>query len=142
MEKEETADFGDQKARAQEMEIVHSCKVTKVEERRQETNDSGRQVRLSDSPLRNQRSVTGQAQAHRENRVDLFSSSYRGGGWPKDKNRDNWHPPSGFVLQETTLQVRNLLSLIDRGVPHVTKNHKKRNLGRTYSARRQLDPKR
>ena len=47
------------------------------EEREKETSGSGRQLRQNDSPLRNQKSVAGQAQARQEKKADLPVSATR-----------------------------------------------------------------
>ena len=51
--------------------------MTKAEEREKQTSDCGRQVQQKGSPLRNQKSVTGLAQAREEKKVDFFVSVAR-----------------------------------------------------------------
>ena len=74
---EEIGNNGHRKARAQEAQNVLSSTMTKVEEREKQTSDCGRQVQQKGGPLRNQKSVTGLAQAREEKKVDFFVSVAR-----------------------------------------------------------------
>ena len=51
--------------------------MTKVEERAKERSECGREVHREDSPLRNQKTVAGQAQARQDMKVDLLVSVTR-----------------------------------------------------------------
>ena len=84
---------GHHKARAQEAQRVRSSAMTKAEERDKETSDSGRQVRQKDSQLRNPMSVTGQAQACQEKKVDLLVTVIRRVAVSNTRITDCWHPP-------------------------------------------------
>ena len=83
--------------------------MTKVEERIKETSDRGRQVRQKDSPLQNEKAVTGQALARQEKKVDLLGFSYKGGCWLKDKSCDCRHLPL-HVVHKRTMLVGTVLS--------------------------------
>ena len=67
--KEEIANCAHRKARADGVQYVRSSTMTKVVEREKGTRDSGRQVQQTGSPLRVQKSATGQGQACQENKV-------------------------------------------------------------------------
>ena len=75
--KEELANSAHRKARAEEVQNVRSSTMTKVVESEKETPDSGRQAQQIGSPLRVQKSATGQGQACQENKVAVQRQELR-----------------------------------------------------------------
>ena len=68
--------------------------------KRRQTCDSGRRVRQKDNLLPSQKSVTQQAQARQEKKVDHFVTVPRKVAALKDNNCDCWHHPFCVVHKE------------------------------------------
>ena len=75
--KEDIANCAHRKARAEGVQNVRSSTMAKVVESEKETRDSGRQVQQTGSPLRVQKSATGQGQACQENKVAVRRQELR-----------------------------------------------------------------
>ena len=110
--KAEIANSGHQTARPQEAQNVRSNTRIKVEGRKKETSDIGRQVRQKRQPLRTQKSATGQAQACQEKKVDFFVLSCKKGSCLKDQLFFRLLAPSVLHLsKKRTVQMRYEWSL-------------------------------